>query len=142
MCIRDRHAEGIESAIDTSGTYFDEYSESAVAAADLLPVSYTHLAVGAFQLVQHVHPEAAGGALVLWQEGDFFRKALAAGRAGITAFAEIEDGMQPEGRDVLHFLQTVVMDRGRGQITARAVVDTPFHRDVDLLFRIRVGHIF
>lgn len=43
------HAEGIESAIDTSGTYFDEYSESAVAAADLLLLDVKHTDAAAFK---------------------------------------------------------------------------------------------
>ena len=43
------HAEGIESAIDTSGTYFDEYSEAAVAAADLLLLDVKHTDAAAFK---------------------------------------------------------------------------------------------
>lgn len=36
-------AEGIRSAIDTSGTYFDEYSEAAIAAADMVLLDVKHI---------------------------------------------------------------------------------------------------
>lgn len=40
--IKSLHAEGIGSAIDTSGTYFDEDSESAIAEADLVLLDIKH----------------------------------------------------------------------------------------------------
>lgn len=40
--IKSLHAEGISSAIDTSGTYFDEDSESAIAEADLVLLDIKH----------------------------------------------------------------------------------------------------
>lgn len=42
-------AEGISSAIDTSGTYFDEKSEAAIAAADMVLLDIKHIDAAKFE---------------------------------------------------------------------------------------------
>lgn len=41
--IKELHEEGIRSAIDTSGTYFDKDSETAIAVADLILLDIKHV---------------------------------------------------------------------------------------------------
>lgn len=62
------HEEGIKSAIDTSGTYLDEYSEMAISKADLVLLDIKHADEGKFAEITGRKQE------ILWQIIDCINK--------------------------------------------------------------------